>query len=104
MTATNLGAVIDALGKTKAAIADLEMQEKEFKEALSGLEPGAYEGELYRLTISVSDREARDKGFKEKIEELIETHLSSQYVTAHTTHTPVRTHRIAGRNGKGVTS
>lgn len=99
---TNLQATIDALGVIKAEIATLEVREKALKAALSELSPGAYEGEAYRLTISDGVRESHDKVLKAKIAELVEEHLSRQYVTAHTVETPVRTHRVVARTGQSL--
>jgi hypothetical protein len=92
MTKTNLTATIDELGEIKAQIADLTAKEKALKDALADLEPGAYEGELFRLSISQSDRDNLDmKAVREK--------LSDQFIRAHTTTTSVRTLRVSARNG-----
>ena len=92
MTKTNLTATIDALGALKAQIAALEIKEKELKKALGDLKPGAYEGELFRLSISVSNRETLDmKAVREK--------LTPQFITAHTNVTEVRTLKVSARNG-----
>lgn len=99
MTKTNLTTIIDQFGALKAQMAELDRQEKALKEALAELEPGAYEGDLFRLTISASERTGQDKAFKARVEELIEEHLSAQYITAHTTRTEVRTHKVTARNG-----
>jgi uncharacterized protein YhaN len=102
MTKTNTSTLVDAYGELKARIAELEEQERQLKRELADWEPGAYEGEAYRLTISLSDRAGQDKVFKERVEALIEEHLSRQFIKAHTTLTPVRTHRVVARNGKGT--
>ena len=60
MTKTNLTTTIDALGEIKAQIAALEIKEKALKANLADLEPGAYEGELFRVSISQTDRETLD--------------------------------------------
>jgi hypothetical protein len=92
MTKTNLTSMIDSLGVLKAKIAELENEEKAIKKALGDLEPGAYEGELFRLSISESERETLDmKAVREK--------LSPQFIAAHTNVTKVRTLRVAARNG-----
>ena len=92
MTKNNLVATIDALGELKAQIAALELKEKELKKALGDLEPGAYEGELFRLSISETERETLDmKAVREK--------LSPQWMRAHTNVTNVRTLRVSARNG-----
>ena len=89
---SNLTRIIDDLGALKARIADLEAQEKALKQALADLSPGAYEGDLFRLTISESERETLDmKAVREK--------LSPQWMRAHTNVTNVRTLRVSARNG-----
>lgn len=95
MTATNLQTTIDALGMIKAEIADLLKVEKQLKDALAELSPGAYEGERYRLSISVADRETLDM-------DAVREHLSRQFIQAHTNVTEVRTLRVAARNGKAI--
>ena len=95
MTQTNLTTLIDQLGALKAQIADLTKQEKAIKEAMEDLSPGAYEGELFRLSISVADRETLDM-------EAVRAHLSRQFIQAHTNVTEVRTLRVSARNGKKV--
>lgn len=104
MTKTNLSTTIDGLGEVRAQIADLELQEKALKEALKELEPGAYEGELFRLVITTPERTFRDDDFKEAIEELIEEHFSRQYIKAHTSVRPIRTLRVSARTGKNISS
>jgi hypothetical protein len=99
---SNIAPLVDAYGELKARIAELEEQERALKRELATLQPGAYEGEAYRLTISESDRLTRDEAFKARIEELIEEHITPRYAKAHTKLTPVRTHRVVARNGKGV--
>ena len=92
MTKSNLVTTIDALGELKAQIAALELKEKELKKALGDLNPGAYEGELFRLSISETERETLDmKAVREK--------LSPQWMRAHTNVTNVRTLRVSARNG-----
>ena len=90
---TNLSTTIDALGELKARIAELTKLEKELKQALEELPAGAYEGELFRLSISVADRETLDM-------EAVRAHLSRQFIVAHTNVTTVRTLRVAARNGR----
>ena len=95
MTKTNLTATIDALGNLKAQIAALEIEEKKLKEALGDLKPGAYEGEIFRLTISETERETLDmKAVREK--------LSPQFIAAHTNVAKVRALRVVARTGEGI--
>jgi len=92
---TNLSKIIDDLGTLKAQIADLELQEKALKAALQDLPAGAYEGELFRLSISQSERETLDMA-------AVREHLSRQFIQAHTRVTPVRTVKVSARNGQQV--
>jgi len=92
-TKTNLTATIDALGAVKAQIADLMKTEKALKAALADLAPGAYEGDLFRLAISVADRETLDMA-------AVREKLSPQFIVAHTNVTEVRTLKVSARNGK----
>ena len=92
---TNLSKIIDDLGTLKARIADLETQEKALKQALADLTPGAYEGDLFRLSVSESERETLDM-------KAVREHLSRQFIAAHTNVTSVRTLRVAARSGKAV--
>jgi len=93
MTKTNLTATIDALGALKAQIADLEIQEKALKKALADIAPGAYEGELFRLSISQSVRCTLDM-------DAVREKLSPQFIAAHTRETEVRTLKVSARNGQ----
>lgn len=97
MTNQTIITAIDELGVLKAQMAELTKKEKELKDRLGDLEPGAYEGNLFRLSISTSVRESPDEALKAKIDELIEEHLNRQFVTAHTNRTDVRTHRVSAR-------
>ena len=92
---TNLSATIDALGALKAQIADLTRQEKALKEALGDLAPGAYEGEMYRLSISESTRETLDM-------DAVREKLTRQLIAAHTNITEVRTLKVTARTGKAL--
>jgi hypothetical protein len=73
----NLSTIIDELGALKAEIADLPAREKSMKEALGDLEAGSYEGERYRISISVSDRDTLDMT-------AVREHLSRQFIPGHT--------------------
>jgi hypothetical protein len=92
---TNLSKIIDDLGALKAAIANLEAEEKALKQALADLPAGAYEGEVFRLSISETERETLDM-------KAVREHLSRQFIQAHTNVTAVRTLRVASRNGKAL--
>lgn len=92
---TNLTKTIDTLGDIKARIAELQIKEKALKEALGDLEPGAYEGDLFRLSISETRRETLDM-------DAVREKLSPQFITAHTRSTDVRTLKLSARNGKAL--
>jgi hypothetical protein len=89
-TISNLATTIDALGELKARIADLQAQEKELKDALGELAPGPYDGQRYRLTVSVSDRETLDM-------DAVREKLSPQFIRSHTNTTTVRAYRVTAR-------
>jgi Cdc6-like AAA superfamily ATPase len=91
--------VVDQFGHIKAQIADLEEQEKALRQQILALGEKEVEGDLFRAVVSVSARDGRDAAFKAKIEELIEEHLSAQYVRAHTTSTDITTVRVSARKG-----
>lgn len=95
MTKTNLTTTIDALGEIKAQIAALEIKEKALKANLADLAPGAYEGELFRVSISQTDRETLDM-------KAVRAKLSPQFIAAHTNVTPVRTLKVSARTGKDL--
>jgi hypothetical protein len=105
MTQTNLTALIDAYATIKNEIASLEADKKRLEASLAELPAGAYEGERYRLTISDAVRESPDKILAAEIKEAVENYkgtCSRQYLTAHTTETSVRTHRVGVKTGKGL--
>ena len=83
---------IDALGKIKAQIADLEAQEKALRDHIAALGAGAYDGDLFRASVSIADREIIDwRAIAEKLEP------SRQLITAHTSAKTVTTVRVAAR-------
>lgn len=101
----NLNALIDTYATIKNEIASLEADKKKLEASLAELSAGAYESEKYRLTISDSVRSGYDKELSTKLKELNEAYvagLSHQYLTAHTTETAVRSHRVGLRNGKNL--
>ena len=95
MTKTNLSTIIDDLGALKAVIANLLIEEKALKAALEDLAPGNYEGEQFRLSISVAERDTLDMA-------AVREHLSRQFIAAHTNTLEVRTLRVSARNGKAL--
>ena len=90
---SNLSPTIDRLGVVKAQLAVLKQEEDALKATLIEQGPGAYEGELYRVTVSQTERETLDMA-------AVREHLSRQFIQAHTNVTPVTTVRVVARIGK----
>jgi hypothetical protein len=87
---SNLSPIIDDYATICAQIAELEKKKAKLKKELLFLEEGNHEGNLYTLTVSLSDRDTLDmKAVREK--------LSAQFIRAHTTTTPVVTFRTKAR-------
>lgn len=87
---TDIRNTVDALGKLQAQIADLEAKEKLLKAALIESGAGAYEGALFRATVSESERNTLDMAAVRK-------KLTPQFIAAHTKTTPVVTVRVSGK-------
>lgn len=90
---SNLTSAIDRLGVVKAQLAALKREEDDLKAVLIENGPGAYEGDLYRVTVSVADRETLDM-------DAVREKLSPQFIRAHTNVTTVTTVRCNARIGK----
>jgi hypothetical protein len=90
MVHENIRPLIDDLGRVKAQLADLARREKELKEQIVELGEGSHEGDLFRATVSFSERETLDM-------EAVREKLTSQFIRAHTRTTPVTTVRVAAR-------
>jgi hypothetical protein len=86
----NLTSTIDQLGVIKAQIAELKAQEEALRAVLVEQGPGAYEGELFRATVSESERSTLDMA-------AVRAKLSPQFIRAHTIITDVVTVRVAAR-------
>lgn len=85
---------VDALGELKARIADLEALAKIEHARLVAMGPGAYEGDTFRATVSVSERTVYDNA-------AIRAKCSRQLVAAHTSMVPQTTVRVSARkNGR----
>jgi hypothetical protein len=91
--ANNLTSAIDRLGVVKAQLAALKREEDELKAVLVENGPGAYEGDLYRATVSQFDKETLDM-------DAVREKLSPQFIRAHTNVTPVTAVRVVARIGK----
>lgn len=87
--------IIDQAGYLKAEIAELEAKEAQLRNLLCELAPGAYEGNVFRLTVSKSTRSMLDMT-------AVREHLSPQFIRAHTCVTDVRTLRFAARANRNV--
>lgn len=96
-TKVNVETTVDALGKVLAKIADLEKIEKELKSTLKLLGDGAYEGELFRATISTGDVECLNKDAM--LEKLKALKVSHQWFTANTDHSTKTVVKVVARNG-----
>ena len=92
----NVPVVVDQLGEVQAEIAKLKVHEQSLKDMLmSRAGEGAYEGNLFRATVSVCDRGTLDmKAVREK--------LSPQFIAANTKHTEVWTVKVVARNNVNV--
>ena len=102
MTKSNLSALVDAYGALMAQKANIEGEKKRMEKALADVPAGAYEGELFRLSISDTVLESDDDELKTKIRNVVEAYratLSDQYVRAHTVKKPSRRHAAKARNG-----
>jgi hypothetical protein len=86
----NVTLAIDEIGRVDARIADLKKTRDNLADIIKSLGAGSYDGELFRATVSVSDRETLDmKAVREK--------LSPQFISAHTNVTTVVALRVVGR-------
>jgi N-methylhydantoinase B/oxoprolinase/acetone carboxylase alpha subunit len=86
----NLTSAIDRLGNVKAQIAALKKEEDELKAVLIENGVGAYEGEVWRATVSVAERSNLDL-------DAVREKLSAQFLRAHTTYTEVTSVRVVAR-------
>lgn len=91
----NLTATIDRLGIVKSQLATLKREEEQLKGVLIEHGPGAYEGELYRATVTESEAATLDM-------DAVRAKLSAQFIQAHTKITPVTTVRVSARIGKKI--
>jgi prophage DNA circulation protein len=102
---TNLDALINAYADLKNKEATLAASKKALEASLSELPAGAYESELYRLSISDSLRSRDSAQLAADIKAMVDGYrsgLSRQYLTAHTIETTVRIHRVGVRTGRNL--
>ena len=83
-------AIVDQLGMVKAQIAELTRTETKLKERLVAIGIGAHDGNIFRATVSASDRETLDM-------DAVRAKLSPQFISAHTRVTPVITVKVVAR-------
>lgn len=91
---SNLSTAIDRLGIVRAQMAELKREEDALRDVLIEQGPGAYEGDLFRATVSLSERATLDM-------DAVRAKLTAQFIRAHTKLTPVTTVRVAGRINGG---
>jgi N-methylhydantoinase B/oxoprolinase/acetone carboxylase alpha subunit len=91
----NVTTAIDRLGELKAQIAELEREADKLKDIVRELGAGAYEGERYRATVSMFDRETLDM-------EAVREKLSPQFLRAHTRVKEVTVVKVTARNNLNV--
>lgn len=82
--------LVDTLGAIKAEIAELTAREKVLKDKLIALGETAIDGELFRATISTSERATLDM-------DAVRAKLSPQFITAHTNISTVTAVRVVAR-------
>jgi hypothetical protein len=87
--------IVDRLGTLKAKMSDLAIEYDNLKGLLEDQGPGAYEGVLYRATVSTYDRHTLDM-------EAVKEHLSYQFLTAHTHTKEVTKVNVVARNARNV--
>jgi len=91
--------IVDMLGVVQAKIAELAKEEKVLKDALKGYGTGAYEGDLFRATVSTFPRENFDaKEAKKKL--LLEGFHA--FVKKHTSYTTVTKINVVAKNGEQI--
>lgn len=84
---------VDKIGVTKAKIAELQKELKDLEELIKDEGVGAYEGQLYRCTVSFTDRAT--VAWKKIAEKL---GASRQMIKANTTYSEVTTLRCVARS------
>ena len=85
---------VDLMGQLKAQMANLDNDYDKLKSLMledAGI--GAFEGETFRVTITITTRETLDM-------EAVRNHLSPQFIRAHTRTTESPTVRVTASKGK----
>ena len=94
ITKLTLDQRVDLMGQLKAQMANLDNDYDKLKSLMledAGI--GAFEGETFRVTITITTRETLDM-------EAVRNHLSPQFIRAHTRTTESPTVRVTARKGK----
>ena len=95
----------DYLGATLAQIADLTVIADRLKAELKAQGDGAYEGSLFRATVSSYDTENPDGVLKAEYEAVIEKYrakLSRQYLFAHTVTKTIQRVMVKAKTGATI--
>jgi hypothetical protein len=93
ITSLTLEQRIDMMGQLKAQMSNLEKEYDKLKNlVVEDVGVGAFEGETFRVSISVSSRETLDM-------EAVRNHLSPQFIRAHTRVSESTTVRVTARKG-----
>jgi len=86
---------VDQLGELLAKIADLNATADDLKAKLAKRGDGAYEGELFRATVTSGKRKRLNMV-------AVYAKLSPQFISANTTSTPCTTVKVVARNNEAV--
>lgn len=89
--------IVDKIGKKRAAIAKLQAELADLESIVKDEGVGAYEGNLYRVTVSFTDRAT--VAWKKIAEKL---GASRQMITANTTYSEVTTLRCTARKAEKI--
>ena len=87
--------LIDDLGHLQAQIADLTKRADVIKAQLKSQGAGAYEGSLFRATVSISERETLDMA-------AVREKLTHQFIAAHTNVSTVVTVKVVARTAANL--
>ncbi len=92
--------IVDKLGLLQAQIAALQITEATYKSEIASFGAGAYEGALYRVTVSVADRLTLSvKAAKAKLKAL---GVSARWFRDHSKTTEVTTVSCKARTGHNI--
>lgn len=89
---SNIGALVDDLGRVKAEMARLAEREKALRDQIVEAGVGAYEGDLFRATVSDVERSILDM-------DAVRAKLSPQFIRANSSVVCSTTVRVVARKG-----